>query len=147
MQPPIQVPASVQAALKQLSISPQSVVALVASVLTFASVTTAVAAAIATGAPSIPAPHVQPRGEESVIQVVTEDGRTAGICSLGGLLPEMMHYTDRNSVYYWKLEPGEKRIDASCPNVGALSSGKVRLEGHATVNNFDKPQVVKITVR
>lgn len=59
----------------------------------------------------------------------------------------MMHYTDRNSVYYWKLEPGEKRIDASCPNIGALSSGKARLEGHATVSNFDKPQVVKITVR
>lgn len=147
MQPPIQVPASVQAALKQLSISPQSVVALVASVLTFASVAMAVAAAIATGAPSTPAPHVQPRGEESVIQVVTEDGRTAGICSLGGLLPEKMHYTDRNSVYYWKLEPGEKRIDASCPSIGALSSGKARLEGHATVSNFDKPQVVKITVR
>lgn len=147
MRLPIQVPASVQAAIRQFPISWDAVAPVLASVLTFASVATAVAAAIAIGAPSTPAPHVQPRGENSVIQVVTEDGRTAGICSLGGLLPEMMHYTDRNSVYYWKLEPGEKRIDASCPNVGALSSGKVRLEGHATVNNFDKPQVVKITVR
>ena len=90
---------------------------------------------------------MQPRGEQSVIQVVTEDGKSAGVCALGGLRQEKVHYTDKNSVYYWKLEPGEERIDASCPSIGALSSGKTRLEGHAQVSNFEKPQVVTITVR
>ena len=93
------------------------------------------------------APVVEPRGEQSVIQVVTEDGKSAGVCALGGLRQEKVHYTDKNSVYYWKLEPGEERIDASCRSVEALSSGKTRLEGYAQVSNFDQPQVVRITVR
>ncbi|WPJ93683.1 hypothetical protein [Corynebacterium sp. UMB2355A] len=103
--------------------------------------------AVVMGETNSKAPVVQPRGEQSVIQVVTEDGKSAGVCSLGGLRQEKVHYTDKNSVYYWKLEPGEERINASCPSVAALSSGRVDLEGHATVSDFDKPQVVKITVR
>ena len=103
--------------------------------------------AVVMGETNAKAPVVEPRGEQSVIQVVTEDGKSAGVCALGGLRQEKVHYTDKNSVYYWKLEPGEERIDASCPSVGALSSGRVDLEGHATVSDFDKPQVVTITVQ
>ena len=82
-----------------------------------------------------------------VMGETTEDGKSAGVCALGGLRQEKVHYTDKNSVYYWKLEPGEERIDASCRSVEALSSGKTRLEGHAVVSSFEKPQVIKITVR
>lgn len=103
--------------------------------------------AVVVGETNAKAPVVEPRGEQSVIQVVTEDGKSAGVCSLGGLRQEKVHYTDKNSVYYWKLEPGEEHIDASCPSVAALSSGKTRLEGHAQVSNFEKPQVVTITVQ
>lgn len=103
--------------------------------------------AVVVGETNAKAPVVEPRGEQSVIQVVTEDGKSAGVCALGGLRQEKVHYTDKNSVYYWKLEPGEERIDASCRSVEALSSGKTRLEGYAQVSNFDQPQVVKITVR
>lgn len=103
--------------------------------------------AVVMGETSSKAPVVEPRGEQSVIQVVTEDGKSAGVCALGGLRQEKVHYTDKDSVYYWKLEPGEERIDASCPSIGALSSGRVALEGHAVVSNFEKPQVVTITVQ
>lgn len=103
--------------------------------------------AVVLGETNAKAPVVEPRGDKSVIQVVTEDGKSAGVCALGGLRQEKVHYTDKNSVYYWKLEPGEERIDASCPSVAALSSGRVDLEGHAQVSNFEKPQVVTITVR
>lgn len=93
------------------------------------------------------APEAKPQGEKSVIQVVTESGKSAGTCAIGGLREEKVHYTDKNSVYYWELKPGEERITASCPSVAALSSGNTHLEGEATVDSFDAPQVVRITVR
>lgn len=139
----MQLPAPLQAALKQIPFTPQTVGALLASVIALVSLVTAVAV----GESSSKAPAVEPRGEKSVIQVVTVDGKTAGVCALGGLRQEKVHYTDKNSVYYWELKPGEERIDASCPSVSALSSGKKRLEGHAIVKSFDAPQVVKITVQ
>ena len=117
------------------------------SIFTAVLAVVSIVVAIVMGETNSKAPVVQPRGEQSVIQVVTEDGKSAGVCALGGLRQEKVHYTDKNSVYYWKLEPGEERIDASCPSIGALSSGRTRLEGHAVVSSFEKPQVIKITVR
>lgn len=139
----MQLPSQLQAAMRQIPFTPHTVGALLASVIALISLVTA----IAVGESSSKAPTVEPRGEKSVIQVVTVDGKTAGVCALGGLRQEKVHYTDKNSVYYWELKPGEERIDASCPSVGALSSGKGRLEGHAIVKSFEAPQVVKITVQ
>ena len=93
------------------------------------------------------APEAEPQGEKSVIQVVTASGKSAGRCAIGGLREEKVHYTDKDSLYYWELKPGEERITASCPSASALSSGKTHLEGEATVTRFDAPQVVTITVR
>lgn len=143
MQLPIQVPASVQAAIKKLPFGPQTAGAIIVSILTLFSIVTA----IAVGGSSSKAPTVEPRGEKSVIQVVTVDGKSPGVCQLGGLRQEKVHYTDKNSVYYWELKPGEEHIDASCSNAVALSSGKRQLEGHAIVKSFEAPQVVRITVQ
>ncbi|WP_297589583.1 hypothetical protein [uncultured Corynebacterium sp.] len=139
----MQLPSQLQAAMKRIPFTPHTVGALLASVIALVYLVTA----IAVGGSSSKAPAVEPRGEKSVIQVVTVDGKTAGVCALGGLREERMHYTDKNSVYYWELKPGEERIDASCTNIAALSSGKTRLEGNAIVKNFDAPQVVTITVQ
>lgn len=139
----MQLPSQLQATMKQMPFTPQTVGVLLTSVIALVSLVTA----IAVGGVSSKAPSVEPRGEQSVIQVVTADGKTAGVCTLGGLRQEKVHYTDKNSIYYWKLEPGEERIDASCRNMAALSSGKAQLEGYAIVKDFDTPQVVKITVQ
>lgn len=139
----MQLPSQVQAAMKQLPFTLQTVGALLASVIALVYIVTA----IEVGGSSSKAPIVEPRGEKSVIQVVTVDGKSAGVCQLGGLRQEKVHYTDKNSVYYWELKPGEERIDASCSNAVALSSGKRQLEGHAIVKSFEAPQVVTITVQ
>lgn len=129
----------VPAALK----NPQAIASLGVTVVTVLALV--ISALLGRFAPA--APEASPQGEKSVIQVVTADGTSAGVCSIGGLREERMHYTDKDSLYYWKLVPGEEHLTASCPSATALSSGKTHLEGEATVDSFDAPQVVTITVQ
>ena len=67
----MQLPSQVQAAMKQLPFTLQTVGALLASVIALVYIVTA----IEVGGSSSKAPTVEPRGEKSVIQVVTVDGK------------------------------------------------------------------------
>ncbi|PAT03299.1 hypothetical protein CKJ85_09020 [Corynebacterium sp. NML 150383] len=139
----MQLPAQLQRALKGLPLDPQAAGAIaVAAVTAVALIVGAVLGTMPSAAPT-----AAPQGKKSVIQVVTADGASAGVCAIVGLRQEMVHYTDEDSLYYWELQPGEERITAWCPSLAAMSSGKRRLEGEATVENFDAPQVVKIVVQ
>ncbi|PAT12797.1 hypothetical protein [Corynebacterium hadale] len=139
----MQLPAQLQRALKGLPLDPQAAGAIAVAAVTAVSL---IVGAVLGTMPSA-APTAAPQGKKSVIQVVTADGASAGVCAIGGLRQEKVHYTDEDSLYYWELKPGEERIEASCPSVTAMSSGKRRLEGETTVENFDAPQVVKIVVQ
>lgn len=140
MPPQFQVPGSVQAVLKRLQLPPEILAA------TLTALGLIVASALLANSLT-PAPGVQPEGEFSAIQVVKSDGRSAGVCAIGGLEQEKVHYTNKDSVYYWRLQPHTNTIEASCPSVTALSSGRTYLEGKAAVTVTDKPQVVRIVVR
>jgi|GEM_PF-5649198 len=140
MPPQFQLPASVQAGLRKLQLSPEIVAA------TLTAVGLMVASALLANSLA-PASEARPEGEFSAIQVVKNNGRSAGVCSISGLEEEKVHYTNKDSVYYWKLQPNINTIQASCPSVTGLSSGRTYLEGKATVTVTDKPQVVRIVVR
>lgn len=141
--PPIQLPPSIQRALDQFRSSPQNALAIGTALV---SLILLIASPFIANALS-EAPTVEPENGESVIQVVTADGKSAGVCALGGLVQEKVHYTDRDSVYRTELLPGTHTIEASCPNAAALSSGRTTLEGRATVTVTDKPQLIRVTVR
>lgn len=140
MLPQFQVPGSVQAILRKLHLSPEVVAT------TLATVGLIVVSALLAHSLT-PAPEARPEGELSAIQVVKNDGRSAGVCSISGLEEEKVHYTNKDSVYYWRLQPYTTTIEASCPSVTALSSGRPNLAGKATVAVADKPQVIRIVVR
>lgn len=140
MPPQFQVPGSVQAVLRKLQLSPE----IVATALTALGVI--VASALLANSLT-PAPEARPEGEFSAIQVVKNNGRSAGVCSISGLEEEKVHYTNKDSVYYWKLQPNTNTIQASCPSLTGLSSGRTYLEGKATVVVTDEPQMVRIVVR
>ena len=141
--PPVHLPPRFQSALDQFRSAPQQALAIGSAL---------VALLILIASPFISnslskAPTVEPADDESVIQVVTEDGKSAGECALGGLVQEKVHYTDKDAIYRTKLPSGTHTIEASCPSVTALSSGRTNLEGTATVTVGVNPQVVRITVR
>lgn len=138
MLPPVTLPPPIQKAIDQFRFAPQQVLAIGASLI-------ALILLIANALSQ--APTVEPRDGQSVIQVVTTDGKTAGVCALGGLMEEKVHYTDNDSIYRTKLPSGTHTIEASCPSATALSSGRTNLEGTATVTVGVSPQVVRITVR
>ncbi|WP_175934349.1 hypothetical protein [Corynebacterium sp. Marseille-P4321] len=140
---PLQLPSSIQGALDQFRSSPQNALAIGTALVTLI---------LLIASPFIAntlseAPPVEPQNGESVIQVVTTDGKSAGVCALGGLVQEKVHYTDKDSIYRTQLLPGAHTISASCPSVAALSSGSRTLEGKTTVTVAEKPQVVRIVVR
>ena len=136
-------PNTIQRALDQFRSSPQNALAIGTALVTLILL---VASPFIANSLS-EAPTVEPKNGESVIQVVTADGKSAGVCALGGLLQEKVHYTDKDSIYRTELLPGTHTIEASCPSVTALSSGRTYLEGSATVTVADKPQLIRLTVR
>lgn len=138
MLPPVTLPPPFQRAMNQLRFAPQQVLAIVASLIGLV---------LLSANPASQAPTVEPKHGQSVIQVVTADGKTAGVCALGGLMQEKVHYTDNDSTYRTELPSGTHTIDASCPSVTALSSGRTNLEGTATATIGVDPQVVRLTVR
>lgn len=143
MLPPVTLPPRFQSALDQFRSAPQQALAIGSAL---------VALLLLVASPFISnslsqAPTVEPTDDQSVIQVVTEDGKSAGECALGGLVQEKVHYTDKDAIYRTKLPSGTHTIEASCPSAMALSSGRTHLEGMKTVTATENPQVVRITVR
>lgn len=143
MLPAVHLPSPLQIALDQIRSAPQHALAIGTALVTL--IVLIASPFIANSLSQ--APTVEPEGGKSVIQVVTADGKSAGVCALGGLVEEKVHYTDKDSIYRTQLLPGTLTIDASCPNVAALSSGNRRLEGKVAVTVNEKPQVVRIVVR
>lgn len=138
MQPPIPVPAQVQALIN----NPSNLLGLIGTILGIISLVAAISDN--QGLPNDG--QTEPSAGKSTIQVVTSNGSPAGKCRLIGLSQEKVHTTNADGVYFYALEPGSHTINASCSGLSSLSSARA-LEGSQEVTVNDEPVMVKIVVK